>query len=115
MTKVAFWGAGRYSGVPRPELLKRGVDLRSAGGSKPLEPLVEGEDVCHGDLRIRRWWDRLLKGVDVLIHMAGTGVERPLPEIIENNLLALHEVYEGARRHGVKRILFASSNHAIAS
>src|SRR4051812_8978657 len=46
-------------------------------------------------------------------HMAGTSVERPLPEIIENNLRALHEVYEGARRHGVKRILFASSNHAI--
>src|SRR4051812_34586784 len=46
-------------------------------------------------------------------HMAGTSVERPLPEIIQNNLVALHEVYEGARRHGVKRILFASSNHAI--
>ena len=49
-----------------------------------------------------------------LIHSsAGTSVERPLPEIIQNNLLALHEVYEGARRHGVQRILFASSNHAV--
>ena len=94
-------------------MLKRGVDLRSAGGSKPLEPIVEGEDVCHGDLRDPAVVDRLLQGVDVLIHMAGTSVERPLPEIIENNLVALQQVYEGARRHGVKRILFASSNHAI--
>ena len=114
MTKVALSGAGGNIGrVLRPELLKRGVDLRSAGGSKPLEPLVEGEDVCHGDLRDPAVVDRLLQGIDVLIHMAGTSVERPLPEIIQNNLLALHEVYEGARRHGVQRIQFASSNHAI--
>jgi uronate dehydrogenase len=57
--------------------------------------------------------DRLLAGVDVLVHMAGTSVERPLPEIIENNLVALHQVYEGARRHKVRRVVFASSNHAF--
>ena len=45
--------------------------------------------------------------------MAGTSVERPLPEIIENNLIGLHAVYEGARRHRVKRVVFASSNHSI--
>ena len=45
--------------------------------------------------------------------MAGTSVERPLPEIIENNLRALVEVYEGALRQGVRRVVFASSNHAI--
>ena len=67
----------------------------------------------HGDLRDPAVVDRLLEGVDVLIHMAGTSVERPLPEIIENNLVGLHAVYEGARRHKVKRIVFASSNHAI--
>ena len=67
----------------------------------------------HGDLRDPANVDRLLRGVDVLIHMAGTSVERPLPEIIENNLVGLHAVYEGARRHRVKRIVFASSNHAI--
>ena len=45
--------------------------------------------------------------------MAGTSVERPLPEIIQNNLVGLHQVYEGARRHKVRRIVFASSNHAF--
>jgi uronate dehydrogenase len=78
-----------------------------------LEPLRPGEDLTHGDLREAANVDRLLAGVDVLIHMAGTSVERPLPEVIENNLVGLHAVYEGARRHRVKRIVFASSNHAI--
>src|SRR3954468_10887883 len=114
MTKVALSGAGGQVGsMLRPRLLERGVSLRSGGGLQPLTPLSEAEEVTHGDLRDPAVVDRLLEGVDVLIHMAGTSVERPLPEIIENNLRALYEVYEGARRHGVKRIVFASSNHAI--
>jgi uronate dehydrogenase len=67
----------------------------------------------HGDLRDAAVADRLLEGVDVLIHLAGTSVERPLPEIIQNNLVGLDAVYEGARRQGVKRIVFASSNHVF--
>ena len=114
MTKVALSGAGGNVGrILRAELPKRGIDLRSAGGSKPLEPLHAGEDVMHGDLRDPAVVDQLLSGVDVLVHMAGTSVERPLPEIIQNNLVGLHQVYEGARRHGVRRIVFASSNHAF--
>ena len=54
--------------------------------TRPLEPIVAGEDVMHGDLRDPGVVDRLLAGVDVLIHMAGTSVETPLPEIVEHNL-----------------------------
>jgi uronate dehydrogenase len=114
MTKVALSGAsGNIGQVLRPALLKIGVALRSAGGRRPLTALVPEEDVCNGDLRDTAFVDRLLAGIDVLIHMAGTSVERPLPEVIENNLRALHSVYEGARRHRVRRIVFASSNHAV--
>jgi len=114
MAKAALSGAsGQLGSFLRPALLERGVDLRSAGGRSALDRLRPDEDVMHGDLRDPAVVDQLLRGVDVLIHMAGTSVERPLPEIIENNLVGLHQVYEGARRHGVKRIVFASSNHAI--
>ena len=78
-----------------------------------LTPLVDGEDVCFGNLRDPAVVDRVLEGVDVVIHLAGTSVERPLPEIIENNLRGLYELYQGARRHRVKRVVFASSNHAF--
>lgn len=114
MTKVALTGAsGGMGSALRPELLKRGIDLRSVGGRRPLEPIVPGEDVMSGDLRDPAVVDRVLKDVDVLIHLAGTSVERPLPEIIDNNLTALYEVYEGCRRQGVRRVVFASSNHVI--
>jgi len=114
MTKVALTGAGGQIGkVLRTELLKRGVNLRSVGGRTPLTPSVEGEDVCNGDLRDPAVVDRALEGVDVCIHLAGTSVEKPLPEITENNLKGLYELYQGARRHKVKRMVFASSNHAF--
>jgi uronate dehydrogenase len=113
MTKVALSGAdGQLGQFMRRTLLAQGVNLRSAG-LYPLQPLRPDEDLTHGDLRDGRNVDRLLQAVDILIHMAGTSVERPLPEIIENNLIALHAVYEGARRHHVKRVVFASSNHSV--
>ena len=114
MTKVALSGAtGNIGQVLRPALVKLGYGLRSAGGRRALTPISPEEEVCRGDMRDAAFVDRLLAGVHVLIHMAGTSVERPLPEVIDNNLLGLHAIYEGARRHRVKRIVFASSNHAI--
>ena len=112
--KIALSGAsGQLGRFLRPALLAQGCNLRSAGGRTELTPLHPNEDILHGDLRDPAIVDRLLDGVSVLIHMAGTSIERPLPEIIENNLVALHAVYEGAIRHRVKRIVFASSNHTI--
>jgi uronate dehydrogenase len=112
--KIALSGAsGQLGRFLRPALLAQGINLRSAGGRTALQPLHPSEDIFHGDLRDPAIVARLLDGVEVLIHMAGTSVERPLPEIIDNNLVALHAIYEGAIRHRVKRIVFASSNHAI--
>ena len=114
MIKVTLSGAGGQLGrCLRPALPGRRIDLRSAGSWRSLEPLHPGESLTHGDLREPANVDRLLEGIDVLIRMAGTSVERLLPEVIENNLVGRHAVYEGARRHRVKRVVFASFNHAI--
>lgn len=111
---IALSGAaGNLGSILRTALPELGYRVRCAGGRSALTPLFPDEDIMHGDLRDPLVVDQLLDGMDVLVHMAGTSVERPLPEIIENNLVALHAVYEGARRHGVKRIVFASSNHAF--
>ena len=112
--RVALSGAGGQIGaVLRPRLLAAGIVLRSGGGPTALTPLSDKETVTTGDLREPEAVDRLLEGTEVLVHMAGTSVEKPLPEVIENNLVALQAVYEGARRHGLRRIVFASSNHAF--
>jgi uronate dehydrogenase len=55
--------------------------------------------------------DELVRDVDVIVHFGGISVERPFEEILEANIRGSYHIYEAARRHGVRRIVFASSNH----
>ena len=87
MTKIALSGAaGNMGKICAWSLPSAASTCVRPAAEQPLKPMHPGEDVMHGDLRDPAVVDRLLHGVDVLIHMAGTSVERPLPEIIENNL-----------------------------
>lgn len=53
------------------------------------------------------------KDVDVIVHFGGAPLERPWDEILDSNIRGTYHIYEGARKHGVKRIVYASSVHAI--
>lgn len=53
----------------------------------------------------------LLRGVDAVVHLGGVAVEGPWEPILQANICGLHNLYEAARRQGVKRVVFASSNH----
>ena len=37
----------------------------------------------------------------------------PFEEVLEANIKGVFHIYEGARRHGVQRVVFASSNHVM--
>ena len=52
------------------------------------------------------------QGADAVIHLAGLSGEAPWPEILEVNINGTYVVFEAARRSGVPRVVFASSNHA---
>jgi len=53
----------------------------------------------------------LLQGVDAVVHLGGVSVERPFDEVLPANIVGAYNLYEGARVHGARRIVFASSNH----
>jgi uronate dehydrogenase len=71
------------------------------------------EEVVPCDLADKAAVHALLAGCDAIVHLGGVSVERPFEEILEANIKGLFNVYEAARRHGVKRVVFASSNHVI--
>src|SRR4051812_34173225 len=71
------------------------------------------EEVERCDLADKAAVDRLVRGCDAIVHMGGVSIERPFEEILEANIKGIFHVYEAARRHGVKRVVFASSNHVI--
>jgi uronate dehydrogenase len=53
----------------------------------------------------------LLAGVDAVVHLGGISVEGPFAPILQANIVGVYNLYEAARRHAVKRVVFASSNH----
>jgi uronate dehydrogenase len=56
---------------------------------------------------------RITKGVDAVVHLGGYSVEGPWPAILSANIEGCYNVFEAARRNGVGRIVFPSSNHAV--
>ena len=56
---------------------------------------------------------KITKGVDAVVHLGGYSVEGPWEQILEANIVGCYNVFEAARRNGVKRILFPTSNHAV--
>jgi len=56
---------------------------------------------------------KITQGVDAVVHLGGYSVEGPWEEILQANIVGCYNVFEAARRNGVKRILFPTSNHAV--
>jgi len=73
----------------------------------------EHEEVQVCDLADKAAVHQLVEGVDAILHFGGVSVERPFEEILGANICGVFHIYEAARRHGVKRVIFASSNHVI--
>jgi uronate dehydrogenase len=51
-----------------------------------------------------------VQGVDAIVHLGGYSVEGPFEPILQANIIGVYNLYEAARQHGVKRVVFASSN-----
>jgi uronate dehydrogenase len=78
------------------------ADLGAAGPGEELMPArLEEKGAVH----------QLLDGVDAVVHLGGVSTEQPFEVILPANIVGVFHLYEAARRHGVRRIVFASSNH----
>jgi uronate dehydrogenase len=55
----------------------------------------------------------LVRGCQAIVHFGGVSTEKPWQPILEANIMGLYHLYEAARLHGVKRIVYASSNHVM--
>ena len=78
---------------------------------RPLEP-VAGERFIQADLADRDAVVRAAEGADAVIHLGAVPSEAPFDELLGPNLVGTFNVFEAARRGGVPRVVFASSNHA---
>jgi uronate dehydrogenase len=79
---------------------------------RPLKA-AEGEKFMRADVSKMPDALRITKGVDAIIHLGGYSVEGPWDPILKANIIGCYNVFEAARRNGVKRIVFPTSNHAV--
>ena len=112
MKKVLITGAaGDVGGHLRRELAGR-YDLRLSD-IRPIAELAPGEEFIRGDCASLRDMLRVTRGVDAIVHLGGFSVEGPWEVILRANIVGAYQVFEAARRNGVRRMVFATSNHAV--
>jgi uronate dehydrogenase len=106
MTHVVITGAaGTIGSALRERLPAHGWQLRSFDRSAVPGGLI-GDITSAADL------DAAFAGADAVVHLAGQAVEAPWPVVREANIEGTFQVFEAARRAGIRRVVYASSNHA---
>ncbi|WP_214349171.1 NAD-dependent epimerase/dehydratase family protein [Pseudomonas congelans] len=105
--------AGGLGKVLRETLRPYTTVLRLSDIAEMAPATNDREEVHVCDLANKDAVHQLVEGVDAIVHFGGVSVERPFEEILGANICGVFHIYEAARRHGVKRVIFASSNHVI--
>jgi uronate dehydrogenase len=111
--KLLLTGAAGALGRVLRESLKPYAQQMRVSDKLGMDAARANEEVVECDLADKRAVDELVRGCDAIVHLGGVSVERPFEEILDANIRGVFHLYEGARRHGTKRIVFASSNHVI--
>ena len=107
--KVLITGlAGKIGGIIRKNLSDEydlsGLDLVATNGYvSQIGDLSDLESILPA-----------FTGIDTVVHLAADPNHQGSWESnLKNNIIGTRNVYEAARLKGVKRIIFASSNHAL--
>ncbi|WP_426441303.1 NAD-dependent epimerase/dehydratase family protein [Bradyrhizobium genosp. P] len=78
-----------------------------------IKDLRPNEEVVICDLSDFDAVLKLTEDVDAIVHFGGAALETNWQSILDSSIRGSYHIYEGARRNGVKRIVYASSVHAI--
>lgn len=78
-----------------------------------LGPARPGEEVMRCDLADREQVFRMCEGVDAILHFGGVSTEAEFEPIMQANILGMVNLYEAVHKLGIRRVVFASSNHTM--
>lgn len=114
MKKIVLTGACGALGMSLREPLARmaeslvSVDVAPAPGT-----LLPNETFVQADVARMDQIGPLLEGAEMVVHFAAIVDERPFEELLGPNFVGAYNVWEAASQHGLRRVVYASSIHAV--
>jgi uronate dehydrogenase len=114
MKRIVLTGAaGRLGSYLREPLSKLADELVSSDIVDDIGKLYVGERYVRADLAQFDAILELLKGADMVVHFGANPDEAPFEVLLGPNFVGAYNIWESAHRNGVKRVVYASSIHAV--
>jgi len=114
MKKLVLTGAaGRLASYLREPLSKMADELVCTDLADDIGNLFPGESYIKADLADLDAMVALLDGADMVVHFGAIGDEAPFETILGPNIIGAYNIWEAAYRNKVRRVVYASSIHAV--
>lgn len=110
---ILLTGAGGDVGTRLRPMLRQRYDRVILTDRQPIGALAENETFTEADLADTEALEAMCQQTDGIIHLGGHPVEADWEVINASNIQGAVNLFEAARKGGVERVVFASSNHAI--
>ena len=104
--------AGRLGRHLRSGLNDLCAHLRSTD-MREFAPATALDECVLADLADTSAVGRLMREVDVVLHFGAVMPQEPWERVLPANIAGTWNVFEAARQAGVRRIVYASSHHAV--
>ena len=114
MKKIVLTGAaGRLGSYLREPLSKMAETLVSSDIKDDIGTLYAGESYVKADLESLDAMMSLLEGADIVVHFGAYVDEAPFEKLLGPNFIGAYNVWEAAFQQGLRRVVYASSIHAV--
>jgi uronate dehydrogenase len=113
MKRVLMTGAAGNLGKTMRASLADWADELRLSDIVMVDDLLPNEAFVACDLASAEDVMSLVEGCDAIVHFGGVSTENTFDNILNGNIKGTYHIYEAARKHGVKRVFFASSNHVV--
>jgi NAD+ dependent glucose-6-phosphate dehydrogenase len=111
--RVLITGAAGRIGTDLTGFLEDRYDLR-IHFNRTVPEQTSVDDFVVADIAEYDQIAPAMQGIDTVVHLAGEpAVTTPWERVNRANIVGLYNVYESARVAGVRRIIFASTNHVM--
>ena len=114
MKKIILTGAnGRLGSYLREPLSHLADQLVSTDISEDIGKLYAKETFVKADLENLTLLESIFKDAEMIVHFGAFVDEAPFEKLLGPNFIGAYNVWEAAKRNNVRRIIYASSIHAV--